>query len=207
MQVKITYIENRKCEVEAVKEVENVKEFEELMKTLEKEGKIEKVISHFRKTNERKIESKIECVVSITNKLYHGVLVVNKNLTWELKVVSTDMEKAKNYFNKLLEQKMQEVEIESEGSNYVIFEDGSEIWGIDGVGKPIAGEKAFAVTGEDSEGFKCMECCSSQDSAIRALESIKKDYLNDGFVVEREYYDLIVFNNGDVYKIQKVKLI
>ena len=207
MQVKITYLENRKYKVTVVREVENAKEFEELIKELEEKGSIEKIASDFRKVDEEKVESKIECVVSITNKLYHGVLFVDEDFTWELKAVSDDMKKAKEYFTQLVNEKLQETKIESEGFDYVIFEDGTEIWGVDGLGEVVSGEKAFAVVGEDGEGFKCMEVCSDRSSALRALEIIKKDYLNDGFRIEREYDDVVIFNNDDVYKIQEVKKI
>jgi len=136
---------------------------------------------------------------------WHGILIVDQDFSWELRCVDTNKNKISKIFTDFINEKIKDVALEDEGVDYALFEDGSEIWVLE-VDAPRASgvEKVVAVYGETSEGFVLDSIHLAKEDADMSLKSIVKMYEDEGYKIENQYDDLVVFNNDDAYKIAVV---
>ena len=144
------------------------------------------------------------CVTDATLEKYYGLLTVDENFSWKLEYVTQNRNFIVQDFTKRIEEK--EDILESEGFDYAIFEDGSELWVIELSGKPIIGHLGYALIYEDSEGFKGASVFGSLRDAQAELELIIKEYEDEGFELEHRTDDIAEFSNDDVWKLQKVEI-
>jgi len=138
--------------------------------------------------------------------VYKGIIYLTDDWYWDLIFLTKDEKKQKEVFNKLVEELKQNDPIDSEAIDIISFESGQELWEVEAKGEDCSQKDRWVIISEVSEGYKLnsVHCCLR--SAEEELDKIKKEYLEEGFAIYRESDDLVVFNNDDVFKIQKIPL-
>jgi hypothetical protein len=112
------------------------------------------------------------------------------------------LEKLKNELEEILNKKVliRNECIEDERPYCIILSDGTEIWSLTAEGPEIR-KTAYVVYGETQE-FQMEGVYKSKREAQKALEKIIQEYGEEH--VYKKYDDIVVFDNDDVFKMQKL---
>ncbi len=137
---------------------------------------------------------------------YCAIITVDEDFFWDVSFVSSNKEKITKVFNDKVDEILKDgVGVENEGSNYVVFDDGREVWVVCGNGESDV-KNGFIVFGEMEYGFVLEGVFQNKREALDKVEEIKSEYAKDGISVYKEYDDVLVFENDDVFKIKEIKI-
>ena len=204
MIVKISYIVDTPYKIIAQADIDecNINHFRDDFKNIRLEKLLQRY--NFRTVEKEEIDKTIYDVKEIFKERYYGLIEVDEDFNWPLLYVTTDAELISNDFTDRINKRQKE--LESEGCDFALFEDGSELWVISLLGDEIKGDEAYVVYGEDGEGYKGACVVETFEAAKKELLSITKDYTSDGFYITYVNEEMVKFNNDDIWEIEKVKI-
>jgi len=137
---------------------------------------------------------------------YGSLIGVQENGEWGVIYLSKSLGQVEQKFEELVTKISEEDEILNKSIDVVYFDSGKELWLGEAKGEDCESNYRYVIVYEDGEGFKIDSVHCSENEAKERLIKIKNSYLKDGYKVFKEYDDLIIFDNDDFYKIQKISL-
>ena len=136
---------------------------------------------------------------------YYGMFKINQDYSLDVKYVTTDRNMFVDKFTSAINERAKDVKVEDEGYKFAIFEDGVELWAAETKGEECEGDYVYVVFGEINtivlDGVYC-----SREAAVAHLDEIVKEYEDHQISLDKRYEDLIILENDDYFKIQKIKL-